>query len=100
MNKFQTPAVISFLPKSQLRAEGMEDRIRIRDERVAQLIIALHEIDAGIKAVRTFSEEELSQIVADAILACGFKDLEEARRAMGSILEKIEFLDLFPTEDL
>ncbi len=90
MNKSNESAVISFLPICQLQADLLEERIRINDERVARLLVVLHEIDVGMRTVKVFSEHELGQIVADAILACGFNTFEEARAAMGPLLDSIE----------
>lgn len=99
MNKTNESAVISFLPMSQFQADLVEDRIRIRDQRVAQLLIVLHEIDAGIKTMKTFPEHELNQIVANAILACGFKDFGEARSALGPVLDAMELQEPSTTGD-
>ncbi len=99
MNKCNQSAAISFLPMSRLQADFLEDRIRVSDERVAHLLIVLHEVDVGIKTVKAFSEHELSQIVADAILACGFKDFDEARRAVGPLLDAIELPETTVQED-
>ena len=99
MNKCNKSAAISFLPMTRLHADFLEDRIRISDERVAHLLIVLHEVDVEIKAVKMFSEDELSQIVADALFACGFKDFEEARNAVGPILDAIERPEPTPQED-
>lgn len=84
---------------SQFQADLVEDRIRISDERVAQLLIVLHEIDVGIKTVKAFPEHELDQIVAYAILACGFKDFGEARSAIGPVLDTMELQEPSTTRD-
>ncbi len=71
------------------RGDVLEPTVRITDRRVAQLLIVLHEIDVGAKALNTLSEGQLSDMVATAIMACGFTDLEEARIALRSILDVI-----------
>lgn len=90
MNQSNESAVISLLPMSQFHVDLRRNRIRISDERIAQLLIVLHEIDVGIETVTIFSEHELRQIVASAILACGFKDFDDVRNAMGPVLDAME----------
>ncbi len=89
----------STLPTPEFNADSPEGEIRITDRRVAQLLIVLHEIDASIKGLQNVSEPQLSEIVGEAILACGFTDLAEARRVLTPILEAMEVPHLVGQED-
>lgn len=80
----------STLPTPEFNADSLERGIRITDRRVAQLLIVLHEIDESSKGLQNVSEAQLSEIVGQAILACGFTDLAEARCVMTPILEAME----------
>ena len=82
----------STLPTREFSADPLEREIRITDRRVAQLLIVLHEIDVSLKGLENVSEPQLSEILSEAILACGFTDLAEARCVLIPILEAMEML--------
>ena len=84
---------------SDFTTRHLERELRITDKRVAQLLLILHEIDAGAADLEHFSEQQLRGIVGDAILACGFSDSADARGAIASILEVIEAPTLLNRED-
>ncbi|MBZ5547533.1 MAG: hypothetical protein LAO22_06155 [Acidobacteriia bacterium] len=66
-----------------------EFQVRITDQRVAQLLIVLHEIDECVEGLEDLSEPQLSELVGQAILACGFDDPTEARIVIAEVLEAI-----------
>jgi len=78
------------LPRAEVDGDPLEYEIRITDRRVAQLLLVLHEIDVCIRGLEQFSESQLSELVGEAILACGFTDPVEARCALASVLDAIE----------
>jgi hypothetical protein len=80
----------STLPTPEFDVDRLEHEIRITDRRVTQLLLVLHEIDVCIKGLEQFSEPQLSELVGEAILACGFTDPAEARCALASVLDAIE----------
>jgi hypothetical protein len=80
----------STLPTPESDADPLEHEIRITDRRVAQLLLVLHEIDVCINGLEQFSEPQLSELVGEAILACGFTDPVEARFALATVLDAIE----------
>jgi len=67
--------------------------VRIADERVARLLAALHELDESLAGLEELPKGELSELVSDAILACGFVDPVEAQYAIATVLEVIEMHD-------
>jgi hypothetical protein len=80
----------STLRTKEFDADSLEHEIRITDQRVAQLLLVLHEIDVCIKGLEQFSEPQLSELVGEAVLSCGFTDPTEARFALASVLKAIE----------
>ncbi len=89
----------SSLLTPEFTASRLERELRITDKRVAQLLLILHEIDVCAAGLENFSEQQLSGIVGDAILACGFSDPADARGAIASILDVIEAPTLLNRED-
>ena len=67
--------------------------VRIADERVARLLGALHELDESLAGLEELPKGKLSELVSNAILACGFVDPIEARYAIATVLEVIEMHD-------
>jgi hypothetical protein len=67
--------------------------VHIADERVARLLTALRELDDSLAGLEELPEGELSELVSNAILACGFVNPIEARYAIATVLEVIEMHD-------
>jgi hypothetical protein len=67
--------------------------VHIADERVARLLTVLHELDESVAGLEELPNDELSELVCSAILACGFVDPIEARYAIAAVLEGIEIHD-------
>ena len=63
--------------------------VRITDKRVAQLLLVLHELDESVTKMEDLPKSDLSELVSNAILACGFVDPMEARHAIAAVLEVI-----------
>ena len=70
--------------------------VYIADKRVAQLLIVLHELDESVAGLEDLPKDELSELVANAILGCGFADPVEARYAISTVLRMIESQDFVP----
>lgn len=86
---FRNSATEGMWPDPASDKTPVEFQVRITDPRVAELLIVLHEIDKCVKELEDFSEPQLSELVAEAILACGFVDPTEARIAIAQVLEAI-----------
>jgi hypothetical protein len=67
--------------------------VHIADERVARLLTVLHELDESVARLEELPNDELSELVTSAILACGFVGPIEARNAIATVLEVIEMHD-------
>jgi len=78
-------------PRTLPQADAPEHPVSITDQRVAQLLIILQDIDAQVKDLESLSDRQLSEIVVEAARACGFTNPGEARNAIASILQVIEF---------
>ena len=75
----------------------LNDRtVHIPDKRVAQLLVVLHELDQSVAGLEDLPQAELSELVASAILGCGFADPVEARYAISTVLRMIESQDFVP----
>lgn len=84
---FGSPEVSSPALDALVDSEGAY--IRIGDRRVVRLVIALHEIDVWCKEAGTFSDQQLEELIGEAILACGFTSPAEALSALVPFLEAI-----------
>lgn len=87
---FSTPFKNNTPKRWQSRAELPAVPLAITDTRVAQLLVVLEEIDSHVKKLEAYSDRQLSDLVVDAALACGFSDPAEAQNAIGAILRAIE----------
>jgi len=88
-------------PKHELQAsEFYEARsdlsIHIADARVIRLLIVLHELDEAVAGLEELQRANLSDLVSNAVLACGFVDPIEERYAIAAVLEAIERNDSMP----
>ena len=75
---------------------GDNRTVYIADKRVAQLLLVLHELDESVAGLEDLPRAELSELVANAILGCGFADPVEARYAISTVLRMIESQDFVP----
>ena len=67
--------------------------VRVTDERVARLLLMLHELDESVAGLEELPKTELSELISSAIQACGFVDPIEERYAIAAVLEAIEVHD-------
>jgi hypothetical protein len=65
-------------------------RVYIADQKIAGLLLALHELDESVTELGGLPETVLRELVSSAILACGFLDAIEAWHAIAVILETME----------
>jgi len=68
-------------------------KVRVTDERVARLLLMLHELDESVAGLEELPKTELSELISSAIQACGFVDPIEERYAIAAVLEAIEVHD-------
>ena len=89
------PVTERILPASEYTAYS-DSKIHIADTKVARLLLVLHEIDQAVAGLEALPQTELTELVSSAIIACGFVDGTEARRAIVTVLEAIERRDPTP----
>jgi len=77
-------------PFPQLIPPAPDSKIYMADERVARLLLVLHEIDQSLAGLEKLPLSEFTELASSAILACGFVDGTEARYAITAVLEVIE----------
>jgi len=82
----RTPEV-NVLAAAEAVAESEEASIRIKDPRVAQLLIALHQVDRWVRDQEAVSNDEIEVLVGQAILSCGFTNLDEAQALITPLLD-------------
>jgi len=85
---FDAPSVGRRLHRS-LRPEATEC-VTISETRVARLLLVLKELDERVAGLEDLPKNDLSELVAGAIHACGFTDPAEARSAIATVLQAIE----------
>jgi hypothetical protein len=73
--------------------------IRIADARVVRLLLVLHELDEAVDELKGLQQANLTQLVSDAVLACGFVDPPEVRHAIATVLGLIQGHELMPDSD-
>ncbi len=66
------------------------------NQRMAQLMMLLQQIDESARGLDEVPMDELSEMVASALGVCGFVDPNEARDAIAQVLEAIERTDRSP----
>ena len=93
---FLDPSTERMWPTPEVNPAFADLRVRITDERVARLLLVLHELDESVAGLEALPKAELSALVSSAILACGFVDPIEARYAIATVLETIEMQDSMP----
>ncbi len=67
-----------------------ESDICIADQRVARLLLILEDLDRSVAGLEEVPQEELSDLISNAILACGFVNPVEAKYAIAAVLQAIE----------
>jgi hypothetical protein len=93
MKRFSDPSTKYILPPPDFNATQSESRVYTSDKRLARLMLVLRELDESLAKFEELSQSELSEIVFNAILACGFAEGTEAQYAIGAVLEAIERRD-------
>jgi hypothetical protein len=66
------------------------------NQRVAQLLMLLQQLDESAGGLETLPTPELGEIVSSALGLCGFEDPIEARAVFATVLEAIERPDPIP----
>ncbi len=62
----------------------------ITDERIARLLVVLERLDRSVAGLEEVPQKELSDLISNAILACGFDNPVEANYAIAAVLQAIE----------
>jgi hypothetical protein len=66
------------------------------NQRVAQFLTILQQLDESAGGLEALSDPELSEIVSGALGVCGFVDPNEAREVVATVLEVLEKRDPLP----
>jgi hypothetical protein len=93
---FPYPTTKHMWPTPEVNQAFADSRVRIKDERVARLLLMLYELDESVAGLEELPNAELSELITSAILACGFVDPIEERYAIAAVLEAIEVHDSMP----
>jgi hypothetical protein len=94
---FLDPSTQHTWPTPEVNQAFADLRVRITDERVARLLLILHELDESVARLEELPPKtELSGLISSAIQACGFVDPTEERYAIAAVLEAIEVNDSIP----
>jgi len=93
---FLDPSTERTWPTPEVNQAFADLKVRITDERVARLLLILHEIDESVAGLEELPKTELIELISSAILACGFVDPIEERYAIAAVLEVIEMNDSMP----
>jgi hypothetical protein len=96
MDKFAPllhPSARHTMPTLRVGSICSDAQVHIEDKRVARLLLVLHELDRSVAGLEELPQPELSELVASAILACGFTDGTDARYAIAAVLCAIERRD-------
>lgn len=62
----------------------------VADQRVARLLLILEDLDRSVAGLEEVPQKELSDLISNAILACGFVNPVEAQYAIAAVLQAIE----------
>jgi len=90
---FLDPSTKRMWPTPEVSQVFADSKVRITDERVARLLLMLHELDESVAGLEELPKSELSELISSAIQACGFVDPIEERYAIAAVLEAIEVHD-------
>jgi hypothetical protein len=75
---------------SRLDRSAPDPMVNITDERIFKLLTVLQELDQSVAGLEEVPSDELSELVSNAIRACGFLEPGEAQYAIAAVLETIE----------
>jgi len=92
-NLFPDHAIERPWPESGFDRTLSNSEVHIADRRMARLLLVLHELDRSVAGLEGLPQTELSELVSNAILSCGFEDATEARHAIAAVLSAIEMPD-------
>jgi len=67
-----------------------ESDVCVADQRVARLLLILEDLDRSVAGLEEVPQKELSDLISNAILACGFVNPVEAKYAIAAVLQVIE----------
>jgi hypothetical protein len=87
---FLYPSPKHIFPASEVYEARSDLSIQIADARVVRLLLVLHELDEAVYELKGWQQANLTDLVSDAVLACGFVDPAEARQAIGTVLGLIQ----------
>ena len=93
MNKLRRlydPIARHSLPVTDRSTTSFDSSVSIADERVARLLGVLQEIDQHVAGLEELPQNELIELVSNAIMDCGFVDGTEARYAIAAVLDAID----------
>jgi hypothetical protein len=93
---FLHPSTEYVWPTTEFNQTCSDAKVHIADERLARLLLVLHELDESVAGLEELPTTELSELISSAVLACGFVDPIEARYAIAAVLEVIEMHDSMP----
>ncbi len=93
---FLDPSTKRMWPTPEVNPALADLKVRVTDERVARLLLMLHELDESMAGLEELPKTELSELISSAIQACGFVDPIEERYAIAAVLEAIEMNDSMP----
>jgi hypothetical protein len=84
------------LQATEFATTGYDSKVHIADKRIARLLLVLHELDQYVAGLEQLPQDELIDLVSNAIRACGFSEGTEARYAIAAVLEAIDRCDPTP----
>ena len=93
MKRFPDASTKYILPPPDLNTTRPESRVYPSDKRLARLMLALRELDESLAGFEELPQTEISQLVSNAISACGFAEGTEAEYAIAAVLDAIERRD-------
>lgn len=93
MKRFPDPSTKYILPPPDLNTTRSESMVYTSDKRLARLMLVLRELDESLAGFEELPQTELSELVSNSILACGFAEGTEARYAIAAVLDAIERRD-------
>jgi len=92
MNKVDEVFLQSIGERVDTPAHGMDipDTDLNINQRVAQFLMLLQQLDESAGGLEALPDAELSEIVSGALGVCGFVDPNEAREVVATVLEVLE----------
>lgn len=95
MNKVDEVLLQSFGKQVDTPAKGknIPDADLNINQRVAQFLMLLQQLDESAGGLESLPDAELSEIVSSALGMCGFVDPNEAREVVATVLEVLEKRD-------